>query len=200
MLDELALPEIWEVPGWSDTEPDRRRAVVDYKKRIRGELEERSATAWRERVVLECPERPYLAASPAPLSAAGIMLGVDDMGAVWSADAWARLRIGITSASEPGVKQGEKNCPLCNQRSSGLGHLAGSCPKLIQERASYLRAITSARKTELATAGEGGWAMSVFSVVADPHDLSANVRFGAAIESRLRMGGEKKEAEVASAD
>ena len=24
LLDELALPEIWEVPGWSDAEPDRR--------------------------------------------------------------------------------------------------------------------------------------------------------------------------------
>ena len=165
-----------------------------------GKLEERSATAWRERVVLECPERPHLAATPAPLSAAGIMRGVDDMGAVWSADTWARLRTGITSASEPGMKQGERNCPLCNQRSSGLGHLAGSCPKLIQERASYLRAITSARKTELATAGEGGWAMSVFSVVADPHDLTVNVHFGTAIKNRLRMGVEEKEAEVESAD
>ena len=170
--------------------------MVDYKKMIRGELEERSATAWRERVVLECPERPYLAASPAPLSAAGIMLGVDDMQAVWSADAWARLRTGIVSASEPGMRQGERNCPLCNQRSSGLSHLAGSCPKLTQERASYLQAITSARKAELATAGEGGWAMSVFSVVAGPQDLSANVHFGAAIERRLRMSAKKNVAEV----
>ena len=94
------------------------------------------------------------------------------------------------------MRQGERNCPLCNQRRSGLGHLAGSCPKLTQERASYLQAITAARKAELATAGEGGWAMSVFSVVADPQDLSANMQFGAAIESRLRMSAEKNVAKA----
>jgi len=131
------------------------------------------------------PERPYLAACPAPLSAAGILLAGDDMEAVWAADAWARLRLGVTQAAEVGERLGERRCPLCKKRSTGLGHLAHTCPKLATERGWFLEASSAARRAELARTGDGGWAMSVFSVVADPQDLGANALFGAAIEEKL---------------
>ena len=185
LLDELALPEIWDTPGWSASEEARTEAVQAYKGRIRAELEGRSAMRWRERMAMECPEKPYLSACPAPLSAAAILLAEDDMPAVWAADAWARLRVGITEATERGAKIGERRCPLCRQRSSGLGHLAYQCPQLNTERGWFLEASSAARRTELGKVQEGSWLLSVFSVVADPGDLSANVLFGAAIEEKL---------------
>ena len=48
-----------------------------------------------------------------------------------------------------------------------------------------LEASSAARRTELGKVQEGSWLLSVFSVVADPGDLSANVLFGAAIEEKL---------------
>jgi len=188
LLEELAQPEIWETPGWSGAEQDRGRAREQYKKRIQAELEVRSAEEWREKVAMTCPERPYLAACPAPLSAAGVLLAGDHMAAVWAADAWARLRHGVTQAAEVGDRLGERRCPLCRQRSAGLGHLAHTCVQLATEREWFLEASSAARREELGRAGEGGWTMSVFSVVADPQDLSANVLFGAAIEEKLRDG------------
>ena len=127
---------------------------------------------------MECPEKPYLSACPAPLSAAAILLAEDDMPAVWAADAWARLRVGITEATERGQKIGERRCPLCRQRGSGLGHLAYQCPRLNTERGWFLEASSAARRTELGKVKEGSWLLSVFSVVADPGDLSANASSG----------------------
>ena len=53
------------------------------------------------------------------------------------------------------------------------------------ERGWFLEASSAARRTELGKVQEGSWLLSVFSVVADPGDLSANVLFGAAIEEKL---------------
>ena len=41
------------------------------------------------------------------------------------------------------------------------------------------------RMTMLGGKGDGGWALSVFSVLADPGDLRANVFFGAAMHAVL---------------
>ena len=57
---------------------------------------------WWEKVAMECPAPPYLAARPAPLSAAAILLAEDDMSAGWAADAWARVLVGMRKPREGG--------------------------------------------------------------------------------------------------
>jgi hypothetical protein len=61
-----------------------------------------------------------------------------------------------------------------------------TCEELHQERLDFLALASSARREAMRRKEEGEWTMHIFTVVADPADLKANVIFGAAVEARLR--------------
>ena len=151
-----------------------------YKARVQAELEARSAKKWRAEVAIKCPDRPFLAACPFPICAADTFMAMDDLEAARAAHGWACLRLGITPSTGPA-----KLCALCGAGGGSLGHLARACPELVAQRELFLLATSAARRRELQGQGNGGWALSVFSVVGDPADLRANVFFGAAIHAAL---------------
>ena len=53
------------------------------------------------------------------------------------------------------------------------------------QRALFLNSTSAARRSMLGGKGDGGWALSVFSVLADPGGLRANVFFGAAMHAAI---------------
>ena len=180
----LRLPEVFELPGWAGAGDNRGAVVSAYKQRIRMELEARSAGAWRAKLAREDPVLVHLYACPAPISAAALFLNEDDMEAVWAADKWGALRTGLVQVTEGGARVGE--CLLCGTQGGGLGHIARRCPELREARALYWKQVTGARRQQLLEAGEGTWALAVFSVVADQRDLRAGVFLRDAIVKHLR--------------
>ena len=144
-------------------------------------LEDRSARAWKARMAQESPGLPHIYIGLSPLSAGELLLREGDMEAVWDADEWGKLRLGITATVTAAGGGGARNCIFCGQAGGGLGHVAASCPRTAGARHAYLKTISAARRQELEKAGDGTWQLCVFSVEADVSDLGAAVRFGATI-------------------
>ena len=158
--------------------------VTSYKQRIRMELEARSAEAWRAAMASGNAALVHLYACPAPVSAATLFLNKDDMEAVWAADKWGAVRMGLVQVTAGGARVGE--CLLCGTQGGGLGHIARGCPQLGAARIRYWAQVTTARRQQLQKAGEGSWALAMFSVVADEQDLRAAVMFGDAVVKRIQ--------------
>ena len=114
------------------------------------------------------------------------MLGVDDMEGVKAADAWNRLRLGITLCTKPGRGRGERVCILCSGSECGLGHVAGRCEATAEPRATFLLHTSASVRQHLRGAGPGSWQATVFIVSADARELGAAVRLGATIERTIR--------------
>ena len=184
LLDELKLPEVFELPGWSGAGDNPEAVVTSYKQRIRMELEARSAESWRTKLARGDAAQVHLYACPAPVSAAATFLGEDDMEAVWAADHWGAVRIGLIQVTQGGARTGK--CALCGAPNGGLAHVARSCSQLREARARYWTEVTAARRQQLLAGGEGTWALAAFSVVADLQDLRAGVMFGDAVAKAVQ--------------
>ena len=96
-------------------------------------------------------------------------------------ECWTRRAYVSDSVSESSI------CASGGRATARVGHeatLARCCANKLTRLPSHSSHYQCGLASKQASK-EGSWLLSVFSVVADPGDLSANVLFGAAIEEKL---------------
>lgn len=186
LLQELALPEIFDFCGWKYFLESGMSNLASYKRLVQETLETRSIMAWRVALASKGGCAPHLLAQQCPVSVGERLLEGGHLNMLYAATDFDKLRAGLVRVSVAGLDR-VRACRLCHAREHGLAHVLGACPAVRTARQDFLNAVDRAWACQMMGAELGDWPVALLN----PHmmltRLPASVHYVSQIVQALQQ-------------